>query len=193
MDNKLKSDSILHHRKALGFCGMAGAVLWGINFIPAHILSVAGGGSPITALWGAITAPVFFALTTLIVRKFGAVTALYTTYAVLAIPFLVMGPPHPYKPLIAIAVGLTYDFGQHFFGKYKLSGLLIGFTGFTVVSLGLYIWIFRLLQLPGLDKLESGIIYFGLAFLVIGWFMTYLATKVFERLKDHPSIKSLSQ
>ncbi|MES9898562.1 MAG: hypothetical protein ABW148_06015 [Sedimenticola sp.] len=183
--------TVLGATRSLIFCGIAGATLFGINFIPAHVLSAAGGGSPLAAIFGAVTAPVFFALGALITKRFGAVAVLYVTYATLAIPFLVMGPPHPYKPLIALCAGLAYDIGMLIGGRSRLRGLLLGFTGFTAVSLFLYLQAFRILDLPGREMLEEWVFYFAAVFLLIGYGMTWISSQIYRKLEQSPAVRHI--
>jgi len=182
--------SIFSDTKSLLFCGVAGTALFSINFIPAQILTSIGGGAAIGAIWGGLTAPFILVMAALITRKFGAVTMTYFTYSIFAIPTFVMGPPHIYKPLIALAVGLVFDLILRISGDMDKKGLIAGFTGFTIVSLFMYLQAFRILNLPGLESLEKSIYILGLVFWIEGLIGLFIALKAFQNIKEIPVIKS---
>lgn len=200
-------NTIFQDARAMMFSGLIGASLFTINFIPAHILTPAGGGSPIGAIWGAITAPFLLATVALILRASGGVVIAYSTYSVLAIPTFVMGPPHVYKPIIAILAGLLYEIGfflargsaplgnilpKERFSKWSL-GVMSGFTFFTLGSIYMYLKTFQILGLPGVETLEDTIIIFAIVFLIIGLISTGLAIKAISPLENHPAVKTLRQ
>ena len=184
---------IFSSTKSLIFCGLCGAALFGINFLPAQILTGLGGGAAIGAIWGAITAPFVLASVALITGRIGAVTMAYVVYSFFAIPSFVMGPPDPYKPLLALLAGMSYDIVMTVVGGVRVRGLFVGFTCFTAVSLFLYLQAFRILALPGSEKLEVSIYYFGIAFLLLGYLGTITAIRVYKKLEGNPLIKSFGE
>ena len=179
--------------KSLILCGIAGATLFGINFIPAQLLTGLGAGAAVGAIWGGLTAPFIMASVALITGRIGAITITYMVYSVFAIPTFVMGPPHPYKPLLALLAGISYDLAMTLVGGVRPRGLFVGFTVFTAVSLFIYLEAFRILNLPGLEKLQASIYYFGIAFLALGYLGTTIALGVYKKLKDNPFIRSYKQ
>lgn len=183
-------NTIFSDTKALLFCGVAGAALFFINFIPAQILTSIGGGTAWGAVWGGLTAPFILASVALITRRFGAITMTYFTYSIFAIPNFVMGPPHIYKPLIALIVGLVFDSIMKITGGESRYGLIAGFTGFTIASLFMYLQAFQILNLPGLESLKSSIYIFGVVFWIEGLVGIWLGIKAFKMIKDIPVINT---
>lgn len=188
----MRSRTVFGSTRAAVFSAILGVALNAINFIPATILTPLGFGSALAAIWGGLTAPFMFAFASLVTKRYGTVTVLYVSYSILAIPTLVMGPPHPYKPLLALLAGLAYELGLLIGGGFRYRSLYVAIAVFTIVSIFNYVMAFRILDLPGRETLEKTVFIFGAVFLVLGWIATKLATTLHKRIAGDPRLMILS-
>lgn len=181
-ETRMRSRTVFGNARAAIYAAILGVALNAINFLPATILTPLGFGSALAAIWGGLTAPFFFAFASLVTRRYGTVMILYISYSLLAMPTFVMGPPHPYKPVLALMAGLAYELGILLGGGFRHRSLYVAITIFTIISIVNYVMAFRILDLPGREILEKSILVFGAVFLVLSWIATALAIKFHKRI-----------
>lgn len=163
----------------LVFATLVGVALWLTNFAQAHALTLVAPALP--AVVAGFTTPFFLAISFLATRRHFSITSSYLAFAGLASFNLVMGPPGAHKLVLALLSAGAYDLVLWLLPGRGLWRLYPGFIVFTAVSLAAYVGAFQMLDLPGKDKLMTGLWAFAAIFLAEGLISTAFAIWFYRR------------
>jgi len=172
--------------------GAFGGLLFAINLSLGAGLTYATGNPGFSGLITGLTTSFVLFMLMSTTKKFGAITIAFTLYCLLATPTVLMGPPGPYKILVGLVCGLTFDLILYLL-KYRFYSFLIGFLGYVFMMLiGTYTAYFYL-NLPQLDKFKSLMFILAIIFTVEGWIAAWLSKITFEkRIKKLSIVKKVS-
>jgi hypothetical protein len=160
--------------------GILGALLFVVNLLVASGLTIATGIPFLSVLITGLTIPFTMALSFLATRMWTAPLLTFIVYHALAIPTVIGGPPGPHKLLVGLAGGIVYSVVLLLMPGRRIAPYL-AFTLSAGALLGVTVVLFRLLNLPGLDKLFQFIwVLFGV-YVVEGILGTFLGERFHRR------------
>jgi len=179
-------------RKLWILSGAFGGLLFAINLSLGAGLTYATGNPGFSGLITGLTTSFVLFMLISTTKKFGAITIAFTLYCLLATPTVLMGPPGPYKILVGLVCGLTFDLILYFL-KYRFYSFLIGFLGYVLIMLiGTYT-AYSYLKLPQLDKFKNLMFILAIIFTIEGWIAAWLGKIIFEkRIKKLSIVKKIS-
>lgn len=172
--------------------GAFGGLLFAINFSLGALITYATGMPGASGIVTGLTTGFVFYILMRMTKTFGAIGIAFTLYCLLATPTVLMGPPGPYKILIGLCCGLSFDVILYFL-RYKTISYFIGFlTYVSVLSLGIYL-AYTLFNLADFNKVKNAMFIFLGIFTLEGWIAGWFARKLFEnRLKKLSVVKRVS-
>lgn len=172
--------------------GAFGGMLFAINLSLGAGLTYATGNPGFSGLITGLTTSFVLYILMSTTKKFGAITIAFTLYCLLATPTVLMGAPGPYKILVGLVCGLTFDSVLYLL-KYRFYSFLIGFLGYVLVMLaGMYL-AYVYLNLPQLDKFKSLMVMLAAIFTIEGWIAAWVGKITFEkRIKKLSVVKKVS-
>lgn len=160
--------------RAAVLAGVFAALLLTLNLIIGsfftYVLRIPGGSGFVTGL----TVPFGLCLVALMTKRFGTVTLTWLLYSIVAIPLALMGPPNPYKPLIGLVGGLTYDLIVLLLRRSAPSYYL-AMVGYTLVLMASFYLAYELLDLPNAETFYKVIMVITAVFIVEGFGATWVA------------------
>jgi hypothetical protein len=160
--------------------GILGALLFVVNFLLASGLTVATGIPFLSVLITGVTIPFTVAIAFFATRMWTAPLLTFIVYHALAIPTVIGGPPGPHKLIVGFAGGIVYAFVLLMMPRRRIAPYL-AFTLSAGALLGVTVVLFRILNLPGLDKLFQFIWVLFAVYVVEGILGTFLAEKFHRR------------
>lgn len=172
--------------------GAFGGLLFAINLSLGAGLTYATGNPGFSGLITGLTTSFVLYMLMSTTKRFGAITIAFTLYCLLATPTVLMGPPGPYKILVGLICGLTFDLILYLL-KYRFYSFLIGFLGYVLVMLAGMYTAYVYLSLPQLDKFRNLMFILATIFTVEGWVAAWLSKITFERrIKKLSVVKKVS-
>ena len=179
--------------KALVISGGFGALLFVVNFVfgatITYLTAFPGGSIIFTAFF----IPFIFTIASLMTGRFGTVTIIFGIYSLLSIPTVLMGPPGFYKAPVGILVGLSFDVILSLF-KRKMFAFYIAQIGYSA-SLMLFLFgAMKLLNLPGVEKVQKALIPGMAVVLILGVFGIAVGSIFFKKkLMNLSKVKQLME
>ena len=161
------------------FAALVGVALWLVNFAQAHVLTLVNPALP--AVLAGFTTPFFLAVSYIVTKRRFAITTTYVVFAGVASFNMVMGPPGVHKLLLALLSAGAYDIALILFPGTKNWRMFPAFAIYTAVSLATYVGAFVVLNLPGKDKLLTGLAAFAVIFFVEGLISTGVAILFYRK------------
>lgn len=127
----------------------------------------------------------------LIIRKPGTASLLVLIYSALSVPTANFGPPGIYKIIMGLIMGIIVDIVLYY-GKYKKLAYYFG-IGLVFFLAGPLLYIaLILLKMPAANKIAGLMIPLMIIYLVEALIGTFLAFKVYNKIKDKSLIRQLS-
>lgn len=180
------------NKKLWVISGAFGGLLFAINFSLGALFTYATGTPGASGIVTGFTTGFVFFILMRMTKSFGAIGIAFTLYCLLATPTVLMGPPGPYKILIGLLCGLSFDAIIYILKFNKISFYLGFLTYVAVLSLGIYI-AYTFLNLPDFDKFKKVMFIFLGIFTFEGWISGWLANKLFNnRLIKLSVVKKIS-
>lgn len=158
-----------------------------ICFVLAWVLGTAvnaATGIPLTGgILNGLILGVVLTIALKVVDKFWAATILWLIFGILAIPSTTLGPPGIYKIPVALIVGFVWDISILFFKRMDKEnlGYVIGGASMSITSMLGVLGFMILLGLPGVEKLQSLILYLLIFYAILGAISVYLGIILYQR------------
>ncbi len=125
-----------------------------------------------------------------------SVTVAFTTYGILSIPFVLLGPPGVHKIVVALIAGVAADVIIRLLQKRMEHGkFVIAFSAWALLLAALAWVFFSILDLPGRDKFMQAFPVLTAVFVITAIIGSLTASTTFKRMKlaDRPLIKRLQK
>lgn len=145
-------------------------------------------GMPLTSGFiNVFTSGIFFAITCLLIREFGAATIMFSVYSVLALPLPVLGvsgffPKLIIGPIIGLIVDIFYFISRN---NEKLGAILAGSVSQLIIP-SFIIILSRVIDIPGIEKTLTlfPIWLFIFGAIVAGGISGYLGYLIYQKIKN---------
>ncbi|MBI2142553.1 hypothetical protein HYU15_03645 [Candidatus Woesearchaeota archaeon] len=176
--------------KELAICGGFGAIA-AFAGLALNLPGIMITGVPLTGIIP--VAAVFFALLSLIVRKFGAVTIAAGVYSLIAIPTVLFGPPGVYKLFLGIILGLLFDSLLMAF-RYSRTGYYVAAAvSYATVVPATYLALL-FLGFPAAERLARFVPYLMIWYVIAVIATVWLTMLIYEKkLKNLKVVKQLQE
>jgi hypothetical protein len=177
--------------KELTLVGLMGALMFTVSFLFGSVLNVALGNPAASGFITTFLQSVILVITALILRKFWTATFIFGIYGVLAIPTNMLGGlPGIFKVVLGLLIGFIFDVVVYLC-RYKRWGMFLGLA-VTYVSLApLFMLLYSLLGMPGLDRLIKVFPIMVAIFLVEAMIGAWVGMKIFDRIKNKRAIRQI--
>ena len=120
-------------------------------------------------------------------------TLIFGIYGLLSIPTVLLGPPGIYKFPLGILIGLSFDLLISLF-KRKTFSFYIAQVGYSAALMFFLFGAMKLLNLPGVEKVQKALIPGMAVVLVLGFVGIFVGTVFFnKRLKNLSKVKALME
>ncbi len=149
-------------------------------------------GIPLSSFLSPLILTIFFVLTALVIRKFGAVTLLGIIWGILVIPSPALGGPGLHKVPLMFAICLVFDIIFYIFRKREKLAVILA----SAVSVGLTPWLLlfigTLMGLPGLEKTRELVWVMTLMGVVTAVIGALIAVFIYNKLKNKRAVRQIS-
>lgn len=176
--------------KELVFLALFAAFAFLIMFSIGGAINIVTG----TPLMGGLVLNIVFSFlivtALLIVRKFGTATITAVIYSALSVPTVNFGPPGVYKIFIALILGLVLD-TILYAGRYKRGSYYISSGLAYLISPPLLYVALVMLRMPAAEKIAGLVIPLMAIYCVEAIIGTFIALKVYNKIKDKKIIKQV--
>lgn len=125
-----------------------------------------------------------------------SVTVAFSTYGVLSIPFVLLGPPGVHKIVVALVAGIVADIIIRLLKKRMEHGtFVVAFAAWSLLLATLAWAFFRILDLPGREKFIQAFPVLTVVFIVTAVIGSFTGSTIFKKMKlaDRPIIKRLQK
>lgn len=173
------------------FAGITGALIFAFAFLLGSGIILATGIPATGGIANIFVAVILMTIAKHIKPKFGFATLALAITFTIAIPTIIGGTPGAYKIIVGILIGITIDSFVLIFKNSNVS-YLIGCTLGAMVSIVSIFIAMKVMDLPGVDKLQPLMIYLVPIQGVNGLLGAFLGNYLFNsKLKNLPAIKRI--
>lgn len=173
-----------------------GTATWVAAMLSGQLVVLASGVPASSAVLNGLVVPFLLVLGVRTVQYPWSVTISFTTYGILSIPFLLLGPPGIHKPFVALVAGVGTDLvlmatRRHM--KHAAYVLAFAFWGLLLAGLARMAYEVEALHLPEKEKFVAAFPALTVIFIAEAALASLVASILFSkrRLDEHPSVKRL--
>lgn len=165
------------------FLGAMGAICFVLAWGLGTVVNTATGIPLTGGILNGLVLGVVLTIALKVVDKFGSATILWLIFAILAIPTTTLGPPGIYKIPVGLVVGVVWDISILIFKRIDKEnvGYVVGGASMSITSMLGVLAFMVLLGLPGVEKLQSLILYLIIFYAILGAISVYLGILIYNK------------
>jgi len=176
--------------KQLIFTALMGALMFSLSFILGSGLNILINPAA-SGFTSALIQPILITIAALTLRRFGIATTMYLVYGFLAIPTnMVGGLPAPFKILIVLLMGITFDIFIHF-GKYKKISFYLGSIVMQVITVVALVYFYVLLGIPNSEKFIAAAPLFAIIGIIESFIGILIGMWIYNKIKNKNIVRQL--
>lgn len=187
---QIDMEFILKNNRAIIFATVYSAMLFAVNFFSGQLLSLVFLIPGLSGLITGFTVPLILIIGHYTIRRYGTITLIWTIYSTAAIPFLLMGPPGPYKILIGLTTGAVFEIFVYILSKHKF-GDYFAFVIFTFTMFIEFALVFTFFIVKPDKTFLLVVVGITVVFIIEGLIAIYYGKKISDRLIKQPYFKNL--
>ena len=173
-----------------------GAAAWVAAMLSGQLIVLATGVPASSAVLNGFVVPFLLAMAVRTVRHPWSITLAFSTYGVLAVPTVLLGPPGAHKVVVALLAGLAADLGLRVAQarlRHTAFALAFAIWGALLAALARLAFEIDMLELPGKEQFLKVFWVLTAIFVIEAVAASLAASKLFEsrKLDENPSINRL--